>query len=113
MSDTVTYTLAEIRNGTGFPPDVRFQVIEPAPAPLESDGKPDEDGDVPCPDPDCLGIVAERDTAERWNDLQVREDGTVVANIGNNGDYEGAGFLCTTCLADVEMPADFEVHTWV
>ncbi|MEO6159056.1 MAG: hypothetical protein ABIQ39_15675 [Ilumatobacteraceae bacterium] len=63
-----------------------------------------EYGKILCPIPSCTGEVIEQDTGTRWNSIHV-EEGTAYI-VQEYGDWEGDGFMCSTCNQSVDFTTD-------
>lgn len=58
--------------------------------------------------------VVELDRTDRWNTLEITDagQGTVAASLGDPGDFDGDGLLCTSCHSPLALPGDYEIVSW-
>lgn len=77
---------------------------------------PEEEGSIPCPDPQCGGSVVEVDVAMRWNFLEVAvaDDGTGSITASTDGEYDWErrgvdGFICDSCLRGVTFSTEPDI----
>lgn len=91
------------RTVTTEPPLLKFSVVT------------DEDGDpqLLCPSCQSTGTIVEVDEAIRFNTVRWLHSGSVVADMGERGDWEFKEWFCTECEATLDAPDDFAIGDWV
>jgi hypothetical protein len=65
-----------------------------------------------CPSCGVQDEIKEVDRAIRWNTLILAADGKSAEASTGDGDYEGEGYICTSCITELEQPTDFEITDW-